>query len=184
LGVLIILLEVPIRKEYLTFIKVGLPILGITYFVLGLISSSIFLDNIQFIIYSLAISIFLHALQNRNPEINTKVLGLTLMMTNLFSQYWEAPLFAYAHLGLPGFKYLGSMDQIYLLLVFYLTLKFANISMDIGTVLYLSIPLIATILVFMYRPVIIYYVDPLWFTVRCISCFCLGKVFIERGTLE
>jgi len=159
-----------------------LPTIGIAYCILGQISNPAYPDYWQFLLYSTAISVFLHFLQARNPDNNTKVLGLVLIVSHLFSQYWEIPIFIMAHLGLL-YGYLGSIDQLYLILVFYLALRFSNISIAKRDLITLSIPLVFTTLAFYFYPVIISYVSPLWFFARLLSCFCLGKFFIERSVL-
>jgi len=182
LGLFIILFEFNIKKWILTFIKTVLPTIGIAYCILGQISNPAYPDYWQFLLYSTAISVFLHFLQARNPDNNTKVLGLVLIVSHLFSQYWEIPIFIMAHLGLL-YGYLGSIDQLYLILVFYLALRFSNISIAKRDLITLSIPLVFTTLAFYFYPVIISYVSPLWFFARLLSCFCLGKFFIERSVL-
>jgi len=182
-GLLIILFEVNVKEWYLNFIKTVLPFAGIAYCILGQISNPPFPDYWQFLLYSFTISILLHFLQKKNPYKNTKVLGIVLIITHLFSQYWEIPLFIIVHLGLLGYGYLGSVDQLYLILVFYLALRFSNISIAKKDLITLSIPLISTSLAFYFYPVVISYVSPLWFLVRLISCFCLGKFFVERSIL-
>ena len=183
LGLLVINLEVNVKKWFLTFIKTVLPITGISYCILGQISNPAYSDYWQFLLYSIVISIFIHFLQVRNPDKPTKVLGLVLIVAPLFSQYWEIPLFMLAHLGVSCFEYLGSIDQAYFLLVFWLALKFMNISIAKRDLIILSAPLILTTITFYSNPVVFNYVTPLWFLVRCFSCLCLGKFFIERGVL-
>ena len=182
-GLLVINLEVNVKKWFLTFIKTVLPIIGISYCILGQISNPAYPDYWQFLLYSIAISVFIHFLQVRNPDKPTKVLGISLIVASLFSQYWEVPLFIFAHLGFPFFEYLGSIDQAYFLLVFWLALKFMNISIAKKDLRILSAPLILTIIAFYSNPIVFTYVTPLWFLVRCFSCLCLGKFFIERGVL-
>lgn len=180
-GLLIILFEVKIKKWFLNFIKTILPIFGISYCILGQTTNPPFPDYWQILLYSLSMSVFLHLLQNRNPDKNAKVLGITLIVSHLFSQYWEIPIFIIVHLGILGYGYLGSIDQLYLVLIFYLALRFSNISIAKRDLVTLSIPLVFTTLAFYFYPVIISYVSPLWFFARFLSCFCLGKFFIERS---
>jgi len=184
IGLSLILLEIPIKKWYLTFIKIALPTLGIVYCILGqIISNSAFPDYWQILLYSIAVSLFLHLLERKNPDKTTKVLGIVLIVTHLFSQYWEIPLFIIVHLGLLGYGYLGSVDQLYLVLVFYLALRFSNISIAKKDLIILSIPLIFSTLAFYFYPIIISYVSPLWFLARLISCICLGVFFLEESVL-
>lgn len=184
-GLLIILIEVRVKEWYLNFIKVVLPALGIAYCILGLISNPTFPDYWQVLLYGLTVSLFLHLLQRKNPDKNAKVLGIVLIVTHLFSQYWEIPMFIIVHLGLfgYGYGYLGSIDQLYLILVFYLALRFSNISIAKKDLILLSAPIMFSTLAFFFYPVMISYVSTLWFLVRCFSCFCLGKFFVERSVL-
>ena len=181
-GLLIILSEIKVKKRLITFTKTILSIFSISYCILGQITNPPFPDYWQILLYSLSMSVFLHLLQNRNPDKNAKVLGITLIVSHLFSQYWEIPIFIMAHLGLL-YGYLGSIDQLYLILVFYRALRFSNISIAKRDLITLSIPLVFTTLAFYFYPVIISYVSPLWFFARLLSCFCLGKFFIERSVL-
>ena len=130
LGLSLFILDVDIKKRLLTFIKLTFYTMGITYFLLGQLNSSLFIDNEQILLYSIAISLFLHFLQIKNPDKNKEVLGLTLIVTYVFFQYWEVPLFIMAHLGIPPFTYHGSIDQAYLILVFYIALRFTNKVID------------------------------------------------------
>ena len=182
-GLIIIAFEVDVKKWLLTFIKNMLTIIGTTYMLLGIMNSNLFPDKEQLILYSVSICLFLHYLQIKNPDKTAKVLGIVLIVTHLFNQYWEIPLFILAHLGIPPFEYHGSIDQIYLLLVFYVALRFANIKIAKKDIVLLSIPLLTTTLAFVSNPVAFQYVTPLWFLVRCLSCFCLGKFFVERSSL-
>jgi len=186
LGLFIILFEVNVKKRFMTVIKIVFPTIGIVYCVLEQLSNPAYSVYWQFPLYGIAISVFLHFLQARNPDNNTKVLGLTLIVAHLFSQYWEIPIFIMVHLGfLDG--YLGSIDQLYLILVFYLALRFSNISIAKRDLMILSTPLIFTTLAYYlalnFNPVVMSYVPYLWFYARFISCFCLGKFFIERSDL-
>ena len=117
-GMSIILLNISIKKWYLTFIKTVLATIGITYFILGFTSKHMFPDYWQVLLYSITISLFTHFLQRKNPDKNTNVLGIVLIVTHLFSQFWEIPMFIMGHLEIMGYVYLGSIDQLYLILVF------------------------------------------------------------------
>lgn len=181
LGLLIFVFEVKVEKRFLTLIKILIPIAGTSYFLLGEVTRSYPCHNL-ILFYSLAMTVFLHFLQLKNPDKTTKVLGVFLMVSHLFSQYWEIPVFIAGHLNILGAKYLGSIDQIYLILVFYLALKYANISVDNKTILYLSIPLIFSAIALHILPIGNPQM-PLGYIVRGVSCFCLGKVFIDRSTL-
>lgn len=183
LGLILLVSDIKVEKWFLKIIKYVLLIMGITYFILGLINKSIFPDNEQIILYSITISLFLHFLEIKNPSKATEVLGIVFIVTHLFSQYWEIPLFIMAHLGSSAFGYHGSIDQLYLLLVFYLALRFTDKTIDKRAIVILTIPLLSTTLAFISKPVAMQYVTPLWFLVRCLSCFCLGKFFLERRVL-
>jgi len=183
IGLSIILLEIPIKKWYLTFIKTVLPSLGIAYCISGQISHYAFPDYWQIFLYSIVISLFLHFLQRKYPDKNAKVLGVVFIVNHLFSQYWEIPFFIMVHIGILGIGYLGSIDQLYLILVFYLALKFSNISIAKGDLIILLTPLVFTTISYLLDPVIYSYVPPQWFIVRCVNCFCLGKFFLERSEL-
>jgi len=185
IGLSIILLEIPIKKWFINFIKTVLSMTGIAYFILGQISSPPFPDPWQLLLYSLTVSIFLHFLDIRNPDKTTKVLGVVLIVAHLFSQWWEIPMFIIVHLGLfgYGYGYLGSIDQLYLILVFYLALRLSNISIAKKDLMLLSAPIIFSTLAFCLNPIMISYVTPTWFFARCLSCFCLGKFFLERSVL-
>ena len=180
LGLSLFVTEFNIKKRYLTFIKRSLPTMGITYFILGLINNSLFKDNEQILIYSIAISLLLHFLQSKNPGKDKEALAQTLIVTYIFFQYWEVPLFIMAHLNIPPFTYHGSIDQAYLILVSFISLKFTEKTIDKIDLALLSIPLLATTIAFIWEPVAMSYVDPLYFIVRSLSCFCLGKFFIRR----
>jgi len=182
-GLSLFVIELDLKKQFLTFIKYALSIMGITYYILGNINSSLFINNEQILIYSIVIPLFLHFLQLKNPDKNKEVLGLTLILTHIFSQYWEVPLFIMAHFKIPPFTYHGSIDQAYLILVFYTALKFTKKAIDKIDIVLLLIPLLATTIAFIWEPVAMTYVDPLYFIVRCLSCFCLGKFFIRRRLL-
>lgn len=181
-GLLIIVLEVKIRKEFLNFIKIIVPVSGIFYFLVGQTGIPIFPCHNLYLFYSLIIPLFLHFLQFRNPDNPTNVLGVFLMVSHLFSQYWEIPVFIAGHLNVLGAEYLGSIDQIYLILVLYLAIKYANISIDKETILYLSVPLIFSAIALYILPIGKPQM-PLGYLVRGLSCFCLGKVFVDRSIL-
>jgi len=183
LGLYIIAFGVDVKNWVLTIIKTSLPIMGIVYFTLGIIRSPTYSVNEQFLLYSITISIFLHFLQIKNPDKPANVLGITLIVTHLFSQFWEFPLFIMAHLGVPPFTYHGSIDQIYFLLVFYLGLRFTDKIIEKRDIIILAIPLIATTLTFISNPVAFQHMTPIWFLVRCLSCLCLGKFFLDRRVL-
>ena len=161
----------------------GLPIMGIAYCILGQIFSPAFPDYWQIFLYSLAVSFFLHFLQRKYPDKNAKVLGVVLIINHLFSQYWEVPIFIMVHIGMLGIGYLGSIDQLYLILVFYIALRFSNIYISKRDLIILLTPLVFTTITYILDPVIYSYVPPQWFIVRCINCFCLGKFFLERSEL-
>lgn len=182
LGLSLIVLEINLKKRVLKVIKIALPLMGIIYFLLGL-NRLLYVDKVQILLYSISISMFLHFLQKRNPDKNAKVLGIVLIVTHIFVQYWEIPHFIMAHLGSTVFGYHGSIDQIYLILVFYLGIQFTQKRIDTGDILLLSIPLIFTTAVFISNPVSFTYVTPLYFLVRCTSCFCIGKFFLRRRIL-
>ena len=179
LGLSLIALELNIKKWILKSIKITLPLMGIAYFILGL-NQLLHADKVQILLYSVAISLFLHYLQKRNPDKNAQVLGIVLIVTHIFTQYWEIPLFILAHLGHPAFGYHGSIDQVYLLLVFYLGLRFTKKTIEMKDLILLLIPLIVTTLVFYSNPIAFTYVTPAYFLVRCISCICIGKFFLDR----
>lgn len=141
-------------------------------------------DYWQVMLYSIAISLFIHLFQDRNPDKGSKVIGISLIVSHLLSQWWEIPLFIIAHLGLLGYEYFSSIDQLYLITVFYMALIFTNISIAKRDLLLLLTPLVFTSLAFYFKPVIIDYVTPLWLFARILSCFCLGKFFIERSDLN
>jgi len=182
IGLLVIILKVKVGKGFLTFLKIMIPIVGIIYFVMGRRPSAGYPCNDIYLFYSLVIPLFLHFFQMRNPDNITKVLGIFLMVSHLFSQYWEIPVFIAGHLNILGAKYLGSIDQLYLILVFYLAIKYANISMDGHVFLDLVTPLffstIALFLIPIGSPQM-----PVGYFVRGISCLFLSKVFIERSVL-
>lgn len=182
LGLSLIVLEINLKKWVLKVIKIALPLMGIIYFLLGL-NRLLYADKVQIFLYSISISMFLHFLQKRNPDKNAKVLGIVLIVTHIFVQYWEIPHFIMAHLGSTVFSYHGSIDQIYLILVFYLGLKFTQRKIDKWDILLLSTPLIFTTAVFISNPISFTYVTPTYFLVRCTSCFCVGKFFLRRGLL-
>ena len=161
----------------------GLPTMGIAYCILGQISNPAFPDYWQIFLYSIAVSLFLHFLQRKYPDKNAKVLGVVLIVNHLFSQYWEVPIFIMVHIGMLGIGYLGSIDQLYLILVFYIALRFSNISIAKGDLIILLTPLVFTTITYLLDPVIYSYVPPQWFIVRCVNCFCLGKFFLERSEL-
>lgn len=163
-------------------IKLFVPIIGILYFILGQIARPPYPCHDLVLFYSLVMPIFIHFSQLKNPDKVTKVLGISLMVSHLFSQYWEIPIFIAGHLNILGAKYLGSIDQMYLILVFYLTLKFANTSIDNKTIIYLSIPLLFSSIALHILPLGEPQM-PLGYIVRGVSCYCLGKVFIDRSTL-
>lgn len=183
-GIAIILMGIPIKKQVLKLIKISLALFGAIYFIVGYMNYLAVPDYWQVMLYSITISLFIHLLQGRNPDKGSKVLGVSLIVSHLFSQWWEIPLFIIVHLGLLGYGYFGSMDQLYLILVFYMALRFTNISIAKSDLILLLIPLVFTSLAFYFRPVIIYYVNPLWFFARALSCFCLGRFFIERSELN
>lgn len=182
LGLIIIILKVKFETWLLTFIKIIVPISGIFYFVLGQRATPQYPCHNLILFYSLVMSIFLHFLQIKNPDKTTKVLGIFLMVSHLFSQYWEIPVFIAGHLNILGAKYLGSIDQLYLILIFYLTSYFTNISVDRETIMYLSIPLVFSAIALHVLPIGKPQM-PLGYIVRSVSCFCLGKVFIDRSVL-
>ena len=182
LGLSLIVLQTNLKKWVLKLIKIALPLMGITYFLLGL-NKLLYVDKVQILLYSVTISLFLHFLQKRNPDKNAKVLGIVLIVTHIFVQYWEIPHFVMAHLGSAVFGYHGSIDQVYLILVFYLGLRFTQKTIDKGDILLLSIPLIFTTAVFISNPTSFTYVTPTYFLVRCTSCFCVGKFFLKRRLL-
>ena len=188
LGLFIILFEVNVKKWFLTIIKIVLPTIGIVYCALEQISNPAYPVYWQFLVYSIAISVFLHFLQARNPDNNTKVLGLTLIVAHLFSQYWEIPIFIAGHLGVLGAVYTSSFDQLYLILVFYLAIKYANIMVNRKTITYLLIPIIYSAIAVYVLPGKIQtpfgYVNVMpGYTARCVSCFFLGKAFVDRSVL-
>lgn len=182
LGLIIILLKVKVETWFLTFIKIVLPIAGISYFVLGRRVTPGYPCNSLILFYSLILSLFLYFLQRRNPDKPTKVLGVFLMVSHLFSQYWEIPSFIAGHLNILGAKYLGSIDQLYLILVFYLAIKYANISIDGHVLLDLLTPLLFSTIALFLIPIGTPGM-PLGYFVRGVSCLFLSKVFIERSVL-
>jgi len=157
--------------------------MGITYYILGQILNPPFPDSPQVLLYSLTISLFLHFLDKKNPDKTTRVLGIVLIVTHLFSQFWEIPMFIMGHLEIMGYVYLGSIDQLYLILVFYLALRFCNISIAKKDLIILLTPIIFTTIAFIFDSVIYTSVPPLWFFSRCLSCFCLGKFILDRSAL-
>lgn len=182
IGLLVLVLKVKVGKEFLTFIKYIIPIVGMIYFILGQRVEPAYPCHDIYLFYSLVIPLFLHFFQIRNPDKKTEVLGVFLMVSHLFSQYWEIPVFIAGHLNILGAKYLGSIDQIYLILVFYLAIKYANISIDGHVFLDLLIPIIFSALALYLVPIGNPQM-PLGYFVRGTSCFFLGKVFIERSVL-
>lgn len=182
-GMSILLLEIRSNAWFLKFVKTSLFIAGIGYFIVGKMASPKFPVTEQVFLYCITVSVFIHFLMIKNPDKTDKVLGVTLIVANLFSQYWEIPLFILAHLGVSCFEYLGSIDQAYLLLIFCLAIKFTNISISKKDIMILSAPLIFTTLAFYSNPIVFIYMTPLWYLVRCFSCLCLGKFFIQRGVL-
>lgn len=181
-GFLILVSKFKIEKEFLTIIKLIIPMVGLIYFMLGQRASLPYPCNVLVLFYSFIMSLFLHFFQIRNPEKPTKVLGIFLMVSHLFSQYWEIPVFIAGHLNILGAKYLGSIDQLYLILVFYLAIKYANISIDGHVFLDLLTPLFFSTITLFLIPIGTPQM-PIGYIVRSISCFFLGKVFIERSVL-
>lgn len=181
-GILIFIYQIKPGKTLLNMITFFVPIIGILYFILGQIVRPLYPCHDLVLFYSLVMPLFLHFSQLKNPDKMAKVLGIFLMVSYLFSQYWEIPVFIAGHLNILGAKYLGSIDQMYLILVFYLTLKFANTSIDNKTIMYLSIPLLFSSIALHILPLGEPQM-PLGYIVRGVSCFCLGKVFIDRSTL-
>lgn len=182
IGLLVIILKVKVGKGFLTFLKFMIPIVGIIYFIMGRRSSPGYPCNDIYLFYSLVIPLFLHFFQMRNPDKMTKVLGIFLMVSHLFSQYWEIPVFVAGHLNILGAKYLGSIDQLYLILVFYLAIKYSNISIDGYVLLDLLTPMFFSVIALFLAPIGNPQM-PLGYFVRGISCLFLSKVFIERSVL-
>ena len=181
-GFLILVSKFKIEKEFLTIIKFIIPLVGLIYFMLGQRASPPYPCNDLVLFYSMVIPLFLHFFQIRNPEKPTKVQGIVLIVSHLFSQYWEIPVFIAGHLNILGAKYLGSIDQLYLILVFYLAIKYANISIDGHVLLDLLTPLFFSTIALFLIPIGEQQM-PIGYFVRGISCLFLGKVFIERSVL-
>lgn len=112
-----------------------------------------------------------------------KLLGLSLLLTHVVTEYWEIPIFVFGHLGLFGKYYAGSINQIYLIVSFVLLTYFSKFSFNKKSVLTLLIPIIVSFVIVSQYPDIIY-CSSIWIIPRVVTYVCLGISLLKWSRLK
>ena len=108
-------------------------------------------------------------------------LGITLLLTFIVSEWWEWGTFIYGHLGLFGKEYFGSIEQIYVIVIFFVLVMYSRVQWSRFKITLLLIPIVVSLLVIAAYPSEIYSKN-VWFIPRIVTYLCLGYVFVHGGT--
>lgn len=111
------------------------------------------------------------------------LLGVTLLLTYVTTQWWEIPVYIFAVLGVFGKEYLGPWNQIYLATSFILALKMGKVKITKTNILLLLSSLVTSTLIIMRYPGL-EYSGGVWMVNRFIGYACLGATVYFWGDLS
>jgi len=107
-----------------------------------------------------------------------KLLGITFILAYVTSEWWEIPVFVCGHLGWLGKTYEGSINQIYLILAFYLLIKYSKFSFNARALTLMAISLVIASLIQVLFP-LYEFSSSYWMIARVAAYICLGAAFLK-----